>query len=53
MPWEGGLKDTVLIHPKEEVRLAVRFNAHPGLFLLHCHNLEHEDTGMMLNILVV
>jgi FtsP/CotA-like multicopper oxidase with cupredoxin domain len=53
MPWEGGLKDTVLIHPKEEVRLAVRFNAYPGLFLLHCHNLEHEDTGMMLNILVV
>ena len=53
MPWEGGLKDTVLIHPKEEVRLAVRFDAYPGLFLLHCHNLEHEDTGMMLNILVV
>jgi blue copper oxidase len=52
MPWERGLKDTVLIHPKEEVKLAVKFEAYPGLFLLHCHNLEHEDTGMMLNILV-
>ncbi|NNE38336.1 MAG: multicopper oxidase domain-containing protein [Gammaproteobacteria bacterium] len=52
MPWERGLKDTVLIHPKEEVKVAVKFTAHPGLFLLHCHNLEHEDTGMMLNIMV-
>jgi len=52
MPWEMGLKDTILVHPSELVRVLVRFDAHPGLFLLHCHNLEHEDTGMMLNILV-
>jgi len=52
MPWEKGLKDTVLVHPKETVRVAVHFDAHPGLFLLHCHNLEHEDLGMMLNIMV-
>jgi FtsP/CotA-like multicopper oxidase with cupredoxin domain len=52
MPWERGLKDTVLVHPKEEVKIAVKFDAHPGLFLLHCHNLEHEDTGMMMNIMV-
>ncbi len=52
MPWEAGLKDTVLVHPQEKVRVAVRFDAYPGLFLLHCHNLEHEDSGMMLNILV-
>ena len=53
MPWEAGLKDTVLVHPGETVRVAVRFEAHRGLFLLHCHNLEHEDTGMMLNVEVV
>ena len=53
MPWEGGLKDTVLVHPGETVRAAVLFEAHRGLFLLHCHNLEHEDTGMMLNVEVV
>jgi FtsP/CotA-like multicopper oxidase with cupredoxin domain len=52
MPWEQGLKDTVLIHPEETVRIAVRFSAHRGLFPLHCHNLEHEDSGMMLNVLV-
>ena len=52
MPWEAGGKDTVLLHPFETVRVAVRFTAHRGLFLLHCHNLEHEDMGMMANILV-
>ncbi len=52
LPWEEGLKDTVLLHPFETVRVAVRFTAHRGLYLLHCHNLEHEDMGMMQNILV-
>lgn len=52
MPWEAGVKDTVLLHPFETVRVAVQFTAHRGLFLLHCHNLEHEDMGMMANILV-
>lgn len=53
MPWETGLKDTVLVFPNERVELAVRFTDHPGIFLLHCHNLEHEDLGMMLNFEVV
>ncbi len=52
LPWERGLKDTVLTYPQETVRVAVRFSAHRGLFLLHCHILEHEDMGMMLNIVV-
>jgi FtsP/CotA-like multicopper oxidase with cupredoxin domain len=51
-PWEAGLKDTVLVQPQEEVKVAVRFDAHRGLFLLHCHNLEHEDMGMMMNFQV-
>ncbi len=50
MPWETGRKDTVLLHPFETVRVAVQFTAERGLFLLHCHNLEHEDMGMMLNV---
>jgi FtsP/CotA-like multicopper oxidase with cupredoxin domain len=49
-PWEGGWKDTVLVMPLETVDVLVRFDAHPGLFLLHCHNLQHEDMGMMLNV---
>jgi flagellar hook assembly protein FlgD len=28
----------------------VKFVDYSGIYLLHCHNLEHEDDGMMLNI---
>ncbi|MBT8338095.1 MAG: multicopper oxidase domain-containing protein [Gemmatimonadetes bacterium] len=48
-PWEGGLKDTVLLMPFESVEVVVHFVRHRGLYLMHCHNLEHEDDGMMLN----
>ena len=47
-PHEKGLKDTVLVMPGEIVRVLVHF-ARPGKFVFHCHNLEHEDDGMMLN----
>ena len=50
-----GWKDTVLVWPGETVRLAVDFS-HPysgdQVYLFHCHNLEHEDQGMMINIKV-
>jgi FtsP/CotA-like multicopper oxidase with cupredoxin domain len=36
----------------KRVRVRVRFERHPGMFLYHCHNLEHEDMGMMRNFLV-
>ena len=52
MPWETGPKDTVLVMPGERVEVAARFDRHRGLFLLHCHNLEHEDMGMMMNFVV-
>ena len=52
MPWETGLKDTVLLWPGEEVDISVAFNDYRGLFLLHCHNLDHEDQGMMANFMV-
>ena len=50
-PTDAGWKDTVLVHVGETVDIALRFKV-PGLFLLHCHNLEHEDHGMMLNFVV-
>jgi len=49
---DGGLKDTVLVLPGERVRVLLSFNAFRGLFLYHCHNLVHEDMGMMRNFLV-
>ncbi|MBK9331931.1 MAG: multicopper oxidase domain-containing protein [Ignavibacteria bacterium] len=52
-PEDKGWKDTVLIRPFETVRLLVRFTDYRGIFLFHCHNLEHEDDGMMLNFKIV
>jgi FtsP/CotA-like multicopper oxidase with cupredoxin domain len=44
-----GWQDVVLVMPGERVNLLVRFNNYPGLFVYHCHNLEHSDMGMMRN----
>ncbi|MHB1094493.1 multicopper oxidase family protein [Thiobacillus sp.] len=49
---DEGWKDTALVMPGERVRVLMRFESFPGLFLYHCHNLEHEDTGMMRNFLI-
>lgn len=48
---ERGWKDTVLVDNGEEVRILVRFRK-KGLFMYHCHILEHEDSGMMGQFLV-
>ncbi|MFO7635381.1 MAG: multicopper oxidase domain-containing protein, partial [Caldilinea sp.] len=50
---DEGWKDTVLVMPGERVRIAVRFDGYRGRYLFHCHNLEHEDSGMMRNFEVV
>jgi FtsP/CotA-like multicopper oxidase with cupredoxin domain len=50
---DEGWKDTVLVMPGERVRILLRFADHTGLFLYHCHMLEHEDTGLMRNYRVV
>lgn len=49
---DDGWKDTVLLMPGERIRILVKFGDYPGLFLYHCHNLEHEDMGMMRNYFV-
>ncbi len=49
---DEGWKDTVLLMPGERIKILVKFGDYPGLFLYHCHNLEHEDMGMMRNYLV-
>ncbi len=50
-PTDKGYKDTVLVMPNETVRIIVHFTV-PGLFLYHCHILEHEDNAMMANFFV-
>lgn len=47
-----GWKDTVLVWPGETVQIGIDFtNTFTGeqLYTFHCHNLEHEDQGMMVN----
>jgi FtsP/CotA-like multicopper oxidase with cupredoxin domain len=46
---DAGWHDTVLVTPGERVRLLMRFTDFEGLYMYHCHNLEHEDMGMMRN----
>jgi FtsP/CotA-like multicopper oxidase with cupredoxin domain len=51
-----GYKDTVLVWPGETVRLAVDFShgfEGEQFYMFHCHILEHENAGMMLNVKVV
>ncbi len=45
---ENGWKDTVLVMPGETVKVIIPFENNRGKFVFHCHNLEHEDDGMML-----
>jgi FtsP/CotA-like multicopper oxidase with cupredoxin domain len=50
---DDGWLDTVLVMPFERVRIRATFRDFPGLYLYHCHMLEHEDMGMMRNFRVV
>lgn len=49
---DSGLKDTVLVMPGEKVRIIKPFQDFKGLFVYHCHNIEHEDMGMMRDFLI-
>lgn len=44
--WETGFKDTVIAYPGEVTRVKAQFPL-AGLFVWHCHILEHEDNEMM------
>ncbi|MEU1630096.1 multicopper oxidase family protein [Streptomyces sp. NPDC020096] len=50
-PYDAGWKDTVDVLPGQSAEFAVRFTDYPGRFLVHCHNLEHEDMAMMADFL--
>ena len=50
-----GWKDSVLVWPGETVRIVTDFTHNflgDQVYMIHCHNLEHEDGGMMLNLKV-
>jgi FtsP/CotA-like multicopper oxidase with cupredoxin domain len=41
------LKDTIDVPPLEKVKLAVHYDDRPGMWMFHCHILDHADAGMM------
>ncbi|MFC7491065.1 MULTISPECIES: multicopper oxidase family protein [unclassified Knoellia] len=46
-PPERGAKDVVYVGENERVRLITQFGPHRGRYMIHCHNLVHEDHDMM------
>ncbi len=51
MPWENGWKDTVITYPGEVTSIAADFDIN-GLYVWHCHIVEHEDNEMMVPMCV-
>jgi FtsP/CotA-like multicopper oxidase with cupredoxin domain len=45
-PWETGFKDTVIAYPDEITTVRAKFDVE-GLYVWHCHIVEHEDNEMM------
>lgn len=53
---ETGYKDTVLLGPHGAIQVLIQFPHYTDEkvpYMYHCHNLEHEDQGMMGQFLVV
>ncbi|OJH42644.1 multicopper oxidase family protein [Cystobacter ferrugineus] len=47
-------KDTIFVEPGQiPVKLRTRYERYVGMFMLHCHILDHEDFGMMEMIEIV
>ena len=43
---EQGAKDVVYVGENEKIRLVMQFHGHEGRYMIHCHNLVHEDHDM-------
>jgi spore coat protein A, manganese oxidase len=52
-PGERAWKDTVMVDIGETVIVQPRFAPYPGRYVFHCHNLEHQERAMMLQMEIV
>ena len=43
-----GRKDVIALNTNEEVRVFMRFRDMKGRYVMHCHNVVHEDHAMMV-----
>ena len=46
-------KDTIFVQNDYEVHIRTTYDRYIGEYVMHCHILDHEDSGMMANILIV
>jgi FtsP/CotA-like multicopper oxidase with cupredoxin domain len=46
-------RDTVFVEPGFNVHIRMNYDRYIGEFVVHCHILDHEDAGMMININIV
>lgn len=55
-PYEQGWEDSIFFKGKDTVVILARFNTYinPDIpYMVHCHILDHEDTGMMSQFKIV
>ena len=52
-PELAGFEDTWRLDPGHSVEVATTFTDYTGVFMIHCHMLDHEDHGMMAQFAVV
>ncbi len=45
---QTGRKDVYRIDPSATITTAMRFRDYKGIYPMHCHNVVHEDHGMMV-----
>jgi FtsP/CotA-like multicopper oxidase with cupredoxin domain len=45
---ERGRKDVYVLPPESTLEIYMRFRDFPGKYVMHCHNLVHEDHAMMV-----
>jgi len=47
-PWGRPVwKDTIIMNEGEKTIFRTRYEKFDGIFVIHCHILDHEDSGMM------
>jgi FtsP/CotA-like multicopper oxidase with cupredoxin domain len=48
LPEEGGRRDVYPLPGQHTVRMRMQFRDFVGRYLIHCHNMNHEDNFMMV-----
>ena len=54
VPWPvREWKDTINVPGKQKVRFALKWDDRPGMWMFHCHILDHVELGMMGTVMLM